>query len=320
MDSVAGSEKADMRQERQQSHESHESRESMARRYAWLLGATAGLFTLIATLVNASLALAVQAPVVALQRSLAGISAGNGLSIDAFAGRITGALALAALIGLIALGIVLGFCWYAGRIAGALAGDPRAGASAGRRVALVSGLVWLAGSLVAVLAFHADASISWLLATLGVILASPDSATLSGYAVNAAAGSFLAVQLVILLLLQGSGILIALGLGALAGRAGAFGAARHIPAAPPGWHPPASGRPYAYPAGYWPPQPPPAWYPPYPGHPAYAPPQFPQSPQPLQPPQSPPPTMPSPRGHPADPATADTPAVDAPPSGDPAAN
>ncbi len=258
-------------QESQESQESQEGRESTARRYARLLGGTAGLFALLATLVNATVALAVQAPVVALQRSLAGISAGSGVSIDAFAGSITGALVLAVLIGFVALVIVLGFCWYAGRIAGALVGDPRAGDGAGRRVALVSGLVWIAGSLVAVLAFHADASLSWLIATLGVILASPDGATLSGYAVNAAGGSFLAVQVVILLALQGIAILIALGLGALAGRAGADGAvdtARRIPVAPPTWQPPTNGQPYQYPAAYPPPQPPPAWYPQYPNYPA----------------------------------------------------
>lgn len=269
---AAGNEEADMRREGQR------SMEGMARGYARLLGGTAGLFALLATLVNATLALSVQAPVVALQRSLAGISAGSGVSIDAFAGSITGALVLAVLIGLAALVIVLGFCWYAGRIAGALVSDPHAGGGAGRRVALVSGLVWVAGSLVAVLAFHADASISWLLATLGVILASPDGASLSGYAVNAAAGSFLAVQVVILLALQGIAILIALGLGALAGRAGAEGAidtARRIPAAPLMWQPPANGQPYVYPAGSSSPQSPAAWYPPYPGYPAFPPTQSP---------------------------------------------
>jgi hypothetical protein len=259
--------------------------EGMARRYARLLGVTAGLFALLATLVNATVALSVQAPVVALQRSLAGISAGSGVSIDAFAGSITGALALAALIGLAALVIVLGFCWYAGRVAGGLVGDPRAGGGAGRRVALVSGLVWLAGSLVAVLAFHADASVSWLLATLGVILASPDGASLSGYAVNAAGGAFLAVQVVILLALQGMAILIALGLGALAGRAGAEGAidtARRIPAAPLTWQPPANGQPYVYPTGASSPQPPAAWYPPYPAYPVSPSPAYSPSPQPPQ--------------------------------------
>lgn len=276
--------------------ESRESMESMACRYARLLGVTAGLFVLLATLVNANVALSAQAPVVALQRSLAGISAGSGVSIDAFAGSITGALALAVLIGLAALVIVLGFCWYAGRIAGALVGDARAGGGAGRRVALVSGLVWLAGSLVAVLAFHADASISWLLATLGVILASPDGATLSGYAVNAAGGAFLAVQLVILLALQGIAVLIALGLGALAGRAGAAGAIRRISTAPHAWHPPANGQPYAYHAGYPSPQPPPIWYPPYPGYPAYS------------PTQSPPPQQQS-SAAPAQPPPADNPAA-----------
>ena len=280
--------------------ESGESMESTARGYARLLGMTAGLFALLATLVNATVALSVQSPVVALQRSLAGISAGSGVSIDAFAGSITGALALAMLIGLVALVIMLGFCWYAGRIAGALVGDPRAGGGAGRRVALVSGLVWLAGSLVAVLAFHADASISWLLATLGVILASPDGATLSGYAVNAAGGVFLAVQLVILLILQGIAILIALGLGALAGRAGAAGAvdtARHIPAAAHAWRAPANGELHAYPAGYPSPQPPPIWYPPYPGASAYP------------PVQSPPPQQPSSAAPAPPPAPADNPTV-----------
>jgi len=280
--------------------ESRESQAIMARRYARLLGATAGLFALLATLVNASIALSVQSPVVALQRSLAGISQGSGVSIDAFAGPVTGALVLAVLIGLIALMIVLGFCWYAGRIAGALAGDPRAGGGAGRRVALVSGLVWITGSLVAVIAFHADASISWLLATLGVILASPDGATISGYAVNAAAGSFLAVQVVLLLALQGMSIVIALGLGALAGRAGASGAGRRLPAAPPAWQQQMSGQAYAYPHSFPPPQPPAVWYPPYPGQPVYAPPQ-------------PPPNVPSRHEQQA-------PAADAPPSSDPAAN
>ena len=147
--------------------------------------------------------------------------------------------------GLCLLGNIAGLwlCWHAGRAAAAATGQRGAGAQAGMLVSLLGSAIWIAASVLAVAAFHTDATVS------GILAATPGRTS-----------QYLGSEIIGLLVQEIIAALFALGFGALAGRIGA--GAAHLP--PRG----------AVAMGYVMPMPPPVpWQPPVP--PGTVPPAYP---------------------------------------------
>src|SRR5262249_13414715 len=117
--------------------------------------------------------------------------------------------------------ITLGFAWYAGRVARENSGGSAGAARAGTSVALTTGLVWLFIGIPVVLITHADGTIAWLVATSGVILATPSGPPATPVYVTSPGLPYLLIELVALLLQLALFLTFALPIGAIAGRIGA---------------------------------------------------------------------------------------------------
>jgi hypothetical protein len=241
----------------------------------WNLGIVSGLFAALQVLISASAARANISTIESMRWSLARLESGGGNPMP-----LVGLLVPVALItygAMIVTGAVcLVLCWYAGRLTAYVNGRRGGGAGAGFRVALLSGAIWMAFSVIISLLLHADGTIT------GVVASTHD-------------GSALPAQLAGLLIQQLIFGAIGLGLGAWAGAIGSNSAP--IPEATP-----MAAPTYALPATYgmYPAYPPMAGYPTYAGGypvspspyqaPApYAPPQLFQQPTGATPPSYPPP-------------------------------
>ncbi|HEU5438571.1 MAG TPA: hypothetical protein VFU88_04710 [Ktedonobacterales bacterium] len=193
-----------------------------AQRNTTLLGLAAAMFALLQALVAASAALAAQPAVLTVQQALVTDAAGGGVTFDLLAAPLVRMYAVTYLGAALSFGITLFFCWQAGRLSAALTGRPETGAQAGLRIVTISTAVWLAGTLVVALFLHADGTIAWLIATLLPLAgASASSGVPGGLSVTHPSAAFVVIQLVALLVQALIGYLLALGLGALAGRLGA---------------------------------------------------------------------------------------------------
>jgi hypothetical protein len=162
-----------------------------------VLGLTAAMFSLLGVLVVGSTAVAARPAIISMQRSLVNYSQNGGVSIDHLGDPLLTLFLLTYGSALICLLITLGFCWYAGRIAKQSGGEP---GRAGTTVVFMSGLVWFIIGIPAVLLTHADGTISWLVATAGVILLSPTSPPLSAVYLTSPGGLYFLIQLGALLL------------------------------------------------------------------------------------------------------------------------
>ena len=183
------------------------------------LGLTAAMFSLLDLLVIGGAAVAARPAIISMQRSLVNYSQGGGVSIDHLGDPLLALFLLTYGSALICLLITLGFCWYAGRIAGVRSGGQPG--RAGTTVALLSGLVWFIIGIPAILLTHADGTVSWLVATVGVILLSPTSPPLSAVYLTSPGGLYILIQLGALLLQLIIFFFFALSCGALAARIGA---------------------------------------------------------------------------------------------------
>ncbi len=248
-----------------------------ARSIGWNLGIVSGLFAALQVLISASAARANIATIESMRWALARLESGGGNPIP-----LLGLLVPVALItygAMIVTGAVcLVLCWYAGRLTAYVNGRRGGGAGAGFRVALLSGGIWIAFSIVISLLLHADGTIT------GVVASTHD-------------GSALPAQLAGLLIQQLIFGAIGLGLGAWAGAIGSNSAP--LPETPP-----VAAPAYVLPAAYgmYPAYPPIAGYPTNGGYPVnpspyqapapyapYAPPQPFQQPLGATPPAYPPP-------------------------------
>lgn len=198
--------------------------------YVRVLGLAAGMFSLLQALVAASSAQAAQSSVLAYQRSLVTDLGGGGVNIEPLLGPLLKLFAITYVTNLLALAATLGFAWYAGRTVALLRRDDAGGAGAGTTVAAISSAVWLAVMLLAALAFHADGTIAWLVATLALA----GRGAQNGVLVTAPGPAFTAIQAVALLVQALIGIGPTLALGALAGRRGAHGRRSMVRAAAQG--------------------------------------------------------------------------------------
>lgn len=183
-----------------------------------VLGLTAAMFSLLDLLIIVSTAVAARPAIITMQRSLVNYSQGGGVSIDQLGDPLLILFLLTYGSALICLLITLGFCWYAGRIARQSRGQP---GRAGTTVALISGLVWFIIGIPAILLTHADGTVSWLVATVSVILLSPTSPPLSAVYLTSPGGLYVLIQLGVLLLQLIIFFFFALSCGALAARIGA---------------------------------------------------------------------------------------------------
>jgi|GEM_PF-1929361 type IV secretory pathway TrbD component len=193
------------------------------RNYTRVLGLTAGMFSLLHVLIAGSAAVSARPAIITLQRSLIDYAQGGGVSIDQLSDPLLRLFVVTYLSALISMLITLGFCWYAGRVAKENTGEARAAGRAGATVALISGVVWFIVGIPAILFIHADGTVSWLVATVGVILAAPKAPPLSAVYMTSPGGQFLLIQFAALLLQLIPCLLIVLGLGWVAGRIGGAG-------------------------------------------------------------------------------------------------
>ena len=237
-----------------------------ARSIGWNLGIVSGLFAALQVLISASAARANIATIESMRWSLARLESGGGNPMP-----LLGLLAPVVFItygSMIVTGAVcLVLCWYAGRLTAYVNGRRGGGAGAGFRVALLSGAIWMAFSIIISLLMHADGTIT------GVVASTHD-------------GSALPAQLAGLLIQQLIFGAIGLGLGAWAGAIGSN-------SAPLSETPSMTAPAYVLPATYgmYPAYPPIAGYPTDGGYPVSASPY--QSPAPYAPPQQ----LPQPLGN-----------------------
>lgn len=238
----------------------------------WNLGILSGMFAILQVLISTGAARANIATIESMRWSLARLASGGGNPVP-----LIGILVPVVLItyaAMILTGVAsLILSWRAGRLTAYVNGCRSGGAGAGFRVALLSGAIWLAFSTLISLVFHADGTIT------GIIASTRD-------------GSSLPAQLGGLLIQEVIFAAIGLGLGAWAGHLGA----RNAPL--PSETAQASGA-IALPAtyGFYPVYPPSVGYPTYGGYPFVASP-YPQA-APYMPPQPavsapPPPSYPPP--------------------------
>jgi len=237
----------------------------------WNLGIISSLFAILQVLISTGAARANIATIESMRWSLARLDTGGGNPFP-----LVGLLVPVVLIAYAAMVITgaasLILSWRAGRLTAYVNGRQTGGAGAGFQVALLSGTIWLVFSALISLVFHADGTIT------GVIASTRD-------------GSSLPAQLSGLLLQEAIFAAIGLGLGAWAGYLGAHSAPlpdeTSIATA-------AIALPVNY--GMYPVYPPVAGYPGYGGYPLAVSP-YPQS-APYMPPQpvdsAPPPSYPPP--------------------------
>ncbi|HEU4782882.1 MAG TPA: hypothetical protein VFS83_06055 [Ktedonobacterales bacterium] len=240
-----------------------------ARSIGWNLGIVSGLFAALQVLISASAARANIATIESMRWSLARLESGGGNPLP-----LLGLLVPVVLITYGAM-IVTGaaclvLCWYAGRLTAYVNGRRGGVAGAGFRVALLSGLIWMAFSVIISLLLHADGTIT------GVVASTHD-------------GSALPAQLAGLLIQQLIFGAIGLGLGAWAGAIGSNSAP--LPETP-AMAAPAYVLPTSY--GMYPAYPPLAGYPTNGGYPVNPSPY--QAPAPYAPAPSQPQPFPQPLG------------------------
>ena len=178
------------------------------------------MFSLLDLLIIGSAAVAARPAIITMQRSLVNYSEGGGVSIDQLANPLLGLFLLTYASALICLLITLGFCWYAGHVARENTGNPSVATRAGMSVALTSGLVWIIIGIPAILLTQADGTVSWLIATAGVILVTPSGPPISSVYVTSPGGLYLFIQLAALLLQIGVIFCFALSGGAIVARIG----------------------------------------------------------------------------------------------------
>lgn len=256
---------------------------SVEQSYGWNLGIVSGLFAALQVLISASTSRANIYSIESMRWALSRLTTGGGNPVP-----LLGSLASVVLVTYAAMlvtgAISLVLCWHAGRLTAYVQGRRAGGASAGFRVALLSGGIWMVFTIIISFLMHSDGTIT------GVFASTRD-------------GSSLLPQLGGVLLQELIFAAIGLGLGAWAGYLGsgraplsaeppaaaaftAYGAQPMYPAYP------------AYPA--YPVYPPLAGYPGYPGnggYPVMAPPGHgPQYPYPYPSPASPSPNPPQPTG------------------------
>jgi hypothetical protein len=189
------------------------------RGYIWVLALAAAMFSLLDLLIIGSAAEATRPAIITMQRSLVNYSEGGGVSIDQLADPLVGLFLLTYVSALICFLITLGFCWYAGRVAKENTGDLSVATRASLYVTLTSGLVWIIG-VPAILLTQADGTVSWLIATVGVIFVTPSGPPISSVYVTAPGGLYLLIQLAALLLQIGIFFGFAWSGGAIAARIG----------------------------------------------------------------------------------------------------
>jgi hypothetical protein len=202
------------------------------RGYVVVLGLVAAMFSLLDLLIIGSAAVATQPAIITMQRSLVNYSEGGGVSIDQLADPLLRLFLLTYVSALVCLLITFGFCWYAGRVAMENTGDQSAATRAGVSVTLTSGLVWIIIGIPAIVLTQADGTISWLVATVGVILATPSGPPISSVYVTSPGGLYLLIQLAALLLQFGVFFCIALSGGAIIARIGTRSSSSHSALAP----------------------------------------------------------------------------------------
>ncbi len=230
-----------------------------ARSIGWNLGIVSGLFAALQVLISASTARANISTIESMRWSLARLESGGGNPIPLI-GLLVPVVLMTYGAMIVTGAICLVLCWYAGRLTAYVNGRRGGGAGAGFRVALLSGIIWIAFSIIISLLLHADGTIT------GVVASTHD-------------GSALPAQLAGLLIQQLIFGAIGLGLGAWAGAIGSNSAP--LPEAPP-----TAAPAYALPATYgmYPAYPPVAGYPTYGGgYPVSVSPY--QAPAPYAPPQ-----------------------------------
>ena len=205
-----------------------------AQSIGWNLGILSGVFAALQVLISAATARANIATIESMRWSLSRLSTGGGNPFPLF-GSLFGVMLVTYAAMVITGAISLWLCWYAGRLTAFVQGRRAGGAGAGFRVALLSGGIWIAFSIIISLLLRADGTIT------GVIASTADGSGLAGQLAG------LLVQEIIL-------AAIGLGLGAWAGHLGASSAP--VPSEPD--IVPAFVVTPAYPA-----------YPAYPGYPGY---------------------------------------------------
>lgn len=189
--------------------------------YVWTIRLAAGMFTLLQVLITSSAAVSAYPAILTMQRSLVNYSEQGGVSIDQLGDPLFGLFLVTYVSALACLIITLGFAWYAGRVVRENSGGSAGAARAGTSVALTTGLVWLFIGIPVVLITHADGTIAWLVATSGVILATPSGPPATSVYVTAPGLPYLLIQLVALLLQLALFLTFALPIAAIAGRIGA---------------------------------------------------------------------------------------------------
>jgi hypothetical protein len=189
--------------------------------YVWTIRLAAGMFTLLQVLIASSAATSAYPAVLTMQRSLVNYSEQGGVSIGQLADPLLGLFLVTYVSALACLIITAGFAWYAGRVVRENGGGSAEAARAGTSVALTTGLVWLCIGIPLVLITHADGTIAWLVATSGVILATPSGPPTTSVYVTSPGLPYLLIQLVALLLQLALFLTFALPTAAIAGRMGA---------------------------------------------------------------------------------------------------
>lgn len=260
---------------------------SAAWRYGWRLGLVAAGFAALQVLIMVGAGEAAGTAIATMQFSIANITFPGSAIVPLLV------MLLATYLSMALTGIaMLWLAAHAGRLAASVSTRQGAGRSAGFWVALVSGAIWIALSLLVVGLTHTDGTLT------GIITAHPT-------------GPLRAAELIGLAIQEGFLALLGLGFGALAGARGAAGAMqRFMPPPPP---PPAFW--YGGQQAQWGGSPPLGWgmgvpypppYPPTttfgsppaalpgnaPGNPQLPPPQASSQAQPQTPPQSPTPEQP----------------------------
>ena len=207
-----------------------------ARSYGWNLGILSGVFAALQVLISASAARANIFSIESMRWALSRLQTGGGNPLPLL--RPLGAVVLVSYGAMVVTGVAsLCLSWYAGRLTAYVHGRRMGGAGAGFRVALLSGLIWMAFTVIISLFLHSDGTIT------GVVASTPD-------------GSALAPQLIGVLIQELILAAIGLGFGAWAGYIGSGSAPlAKMPATPP------MPQPAVY--GYQP------MYPTYPVHPMY---------------------------------------------------
>ena len=215
---------------------------SEARSIGWNLGIVSGLFAALQVLISSSAARANIDTIESMRWSLARLDSGGGNPVPLI-GLLVPVVLIAYGAMIVTGAICLVLCWYAGRLTAYVNGRRGGGAGAGFRVALLSGAIWIAFSIIISVLLHADGTIT------GVVASTHD-------------GSALPVQLAGLLIQQLIFGAIGLGLGAWAGAIGSNSAP--LPETPP-----MAASAYAPPAAYgmYPAYPPMAGYPTHGGYP-----------------------------------------------------